>query len=122
MNVFSVPKSRCRWKGLVASSFLASSVSSDTLVMVGDRDLHRNSPGPRDLGGTPVILMIYVEDCDEVFERSVAAGATVRSHLESHFYRDRSGAVIDPFGHEWAISTHVEEDLRNRMAKMIGGN
>jgi uncharacterized glyoxalase superfamily protein PhnB len=57
---------------------MANSVFSDTLVMVGDRDLHRNSPGPGDLGETSVILMIYVEDCDEVFKRSIAPGATVR--------------------------------------------
>jgi len=53
--------------------------------------------------------MIYVEDVDTVFERAVTGGATVKQALEDKFYGDRSGTLVDPFGHIWHISTHKED-------------
>ena len=36
------------------------------------------------------------------------------------FYGDRSGAIEDPFGHQWYVSTHIEdltvEEIGKRMA------
>jgi uncharacterized glyoxalase superfamily protein PhnB len=61
--------------------------------------------GPQMLGGTPVSLMIYAEDCDAIFNRAVAAGASVRMPLEDAFWGDRWGMVTDPFGHVWAVAT-----------------
>ena len=67
------------------------------------------TPGRETIGGSPVSLMIYVEDVDTVFERAVTAGATVKQALEDKFYGDRSGTIVDPFGHIWHISTHKED-------------
>lgn len=66
--------------------------------------------------------MIYVDDSDAVFARAVKAGATVALPVQTHFYGDRSGTVVDPFGHKWDISTHVEdvspEEVKKRMAAL----
>ncbi|HEX4950270.1 MAG TPA: VOC family protein [Blastocatellia bacterium] len=78
--------------------------------------------GVQHYGGSPVSLMLYVEDCDAVFHQAVAAGATVKQELKDQFYGDRSGAVMDPFGYSWHISTHKEdvapEEMQRRMAAM----
>jgi PhnB protein len=69
-------------------------------------------------------LMIYVTDCDAVFQRAVAAGFRAEEPPRNQFYGDRNARVIDPFGNEWWISTHVEdvsdEEIRRRMAKEMG--
>jgi PhnB protein len=65
--------------------------------------------------------MIYLDDVDSAFERAVAAGATPERAVEDQFYGDRSGTIIDPFGHSWTLATHVEDvpedELQRRMAE-----
>jgi PhnB protein len=65
--------------------------------------------GPRSYGGSPVSILLYVEDCDAVFNQALAAGAIVKRPLADQFYGDRSGTVDDPFGHTWHIATRVED-------------
>lgn len=52
---------------------------------------------------------VYVQDCDTVFNRALAAGATVVMPLMNQFWGDRYGVFADPFGHRWGIATHVED-------------
>ena len=94
----------------------------DSPVMMADAsDEFR---GPRAFGGTPVSLMIYVEDVDRVFRQALAQGATQLRPVVDQFYGDRSGTLVDPFGHVWTVATHVEdvpaEEMNRRMAKMQG--
>ena len=68
-----------------------------------------SAKSPKSYGGSPVSLMLYVENVDKVFAQAVAAGATIERPLANQFYGDRTGGVADPFGHKWYISTHVED-------------
>jgi len=61
------------------------------------------NPSPAQLGGTPVRLMLIVDDPDTVFDQAIAAGATVRSPMRDHDYGWRDGSLTDPFGHRWEI-------------------
>ena len=94
----------------------------DSPVMFGEENPAWGNKSPQSLGGTPSGLCIYVADCDAVFNRALAAGATVMKPLANQFYGDRSGTVIDPFGHAWTIATHVEdvapEEMQKRMDAM----
>ena len=81
----------------------------DSPVMLADEAPERGFRGPQALGGSPIGLMIYVEDVDKVFSQAVAAGAKVERPVKNQFYGDRSGGVIDPFGHVWYIATHIED-------------
>ncbi len=78
--------------------------------------------GPKSLGGTPVSLMIYVDDVDAVYPQAIAAGATEVKPLQDQFYGDRSGTLTDPFGHIWTVATHKEdvtpEEIEKRLAAM----
>jgi PhnB protein len=73
--------------------------------------------GPLSRGGTPVHLYLYVEDCDAVFKRALAAGAKELLPMKDQFYGDRSGGITDPFGHVWYIATHIEDLTPEEIAK-----
>jgi PhnB protein len=94
----------------------------DSIIMMGDEDPKRGIRGPESLGGSPMSLYLYVDDCDKVFNQAVGAGATATTPLKDQFYGDRSGAIKDPFGHSWHIATHMEDvsmdEIRKRMAQM----
>jgi PhnB protein len=80
---------------------------------------------PKDLGGTPVTVMIYVTDVDKVFDGALEAGATEERKVEDQFYGDRAGQFVDPFGHKWFVATHVEDvppdEMEKRAAAAMGG-
>jgi PhnB protein len=61
------------------------------------------------VGGTPVMLHLYVTDVDQVVKRAVDAGAKLVRPVQDQFYGDRSGAVEDPAGHVWHVATHKED-------------
>ena len=64
---------------------------------------------PQSLGGTSVILHLYVENVDALFERAVAGGAEVILPVADQFWGDRYGMLRDPFGHRWSIASRVED-------------
>ena len=78
--------------------------------------------GPKSLGGTPVTIHLYVGDVDAVVARAVAAGATLERPVADQFYGDRSGNLVDPFGHRWMIATHTEDvspaEMQRRFAAL----
>jgi PhnB protein len=89
----------------------------DSIVMLGDEMPEMNIKGPKSLGGTAVGMMIYVVDCDAIFNKAVAAGATVQQAPTNQFYGDRAGTVVDPFGHKWSIHTHIEDVPPDELAR-----
>ena len=94
-----------------------------TIVMLADEFPEYDFRGPDKLGGTPVIIHLHVDDCDEVIKRAVAAGATIEREPKDEFYGERSGTVRDPFGHRWNIGHHLEdvspEEMQRRYAEMM---
>jgi PhnB protein len=77
--------------------------------------------GPKVFGGSPASLWIYVEDCDALFNRAVAAGAKVgdgpMGRVADQFWGDRCGTFTDPQGYRWTIATHKEDLTREEMDK-----
>ena len=88
-----------------------------SVVMLADEFPEMDQVTPQRLGGTPVTIMVYVEDVDTVFARAVAAGATERRAVEDQFYGDRAGEFEDPFGHRWFVASHVEDIPDDEMAR-----
>lgn len=93
----------------------------DSHVMLADEN-EMTAKSPATLGGTPVALMLYVEDVDATVKRALDAGAKLLRPVENQFYGDRSGGILDPFGHSWWVATHVEDvppdELERRAAKV----
>ena len=97
----------------------------DSPIMLADEYPPMGYNSPQTVGGSPVSLMIYVEDVDTVFNRAVEVGATVKEAVADKFYGDRNGTVVDPFGHIWHIATHKEdlsmEEMEQRAKSAHGG-
>ncbi len=93
--------------------------------MLADEHPEMGARGPQASGGSPVGLMLYVEDVDAVVGRAVEAGAKLTRPVADQFYGDRTGGLTDPFGHTWYVATHVEdvpvEELQKRAAAAHGG-
>lgn len=94
----------------------------DTMIMLADEHPEIGARGPRAFGGSPVSIMLYVEDVDATVKTALAAGAKLLQPVEDKFYGDRSGTIEDPFGHHWHISTHKEDvppdEMERRAAAM----
>jgi uncharacterized glyoxalase superfamily protein PhnB len=69
------------------------------------------------LGGSPVVIHMYVEDADAIYNSAVEAGATIKLPIMNTFWGDRYGMITDPFGHSWSIASRQEEVSLQEMGK-----
>ena len=89
----------------------------DSHFMLADEFPERGYVGPQSLGGTPFGMCLYVDNVDELFKRAIAGGGKIERDVADQFYGDRTGTLIDPFGHKWTISTHVEDVSEEEMMR-----
>jgi PhnB protein len=93
----------------------------DSHLMLADEYPEMGFLGPEAVGGSPVSLLLYVDDVDATFQNAIAAGAKAVKPVEDQFYGDRSGTLRDPFGHVWTVATHKEdvsfEEMKRRAAE-----
>lgn len=89
----------------------------DSPIMLSDEHPDLGFKSPQTLGGSPVSILLYVDDVDSVFNQAVAAGGKIDKPVEDKFYGDRSGSLTDPFGHLWHIATHTEDVSPEEMEK-----
>jgi PhnB protein len=83
----------------------------DTSIMCGDT-----------ASGTPAQALracLYVKDCDAVIAKALARGASIDRPITNQFYGDRSGSVIDKWGNNWTIATHVEDVSKKEMMRRM---
>jgi PhnB protein len=96
----------------------------DSIVMLGDENPKMGALSPQSIGGSPCMLNVYVADVDVVTQKAVDLGAQVVRAVANQFYGDRSGSIVDPFGHLWSVATHVEdvapEEMQRRMKAAMG--
>ena len=92
-------------------------------VMIGDSHIMMGQANEK-YRAMPGSVLLYVADCDALYNAALKAGAKSVQELKDQFYGDRSGGVEDPTGNHWWISTHVEdvspEQMRERMAAQNG--
>jgi uncharacterized glyoxalase superfamily protein PhnB len=111
------------YKKAFGAEELGRAVGPDGKIMhaelkIGNSVIYLNDPmgGGKtalSLGGSPITLWIYTPDVDALFNRAVAAGATVppgpMGQLADQFWGDRVGMVFDPSGFQWALATRKED-------------
>jgi PhnB protein len=97
----------------------------DSPVMVADEFPEMGVLSPQSIGGTPVVLSIYTEDVDALWQQAVDAGAEVLHPLQDQFWGDRHGQLTDPFGHRWGLAQRLRdvspEEIAREAAKAFGG-
>lgn len=81
----------------------------NSMLMLAEENTEWGAISPRTLGGSPVVLHLYVPDVDAAYKRAMEAGCTVLMPPTDMFWGDRYGKVQDPFGHHWSLATHVED-------------
>lgn len=95
----------------------------DSIVMLADEWPGMYAKAPSSLGGVTCQIMLYVPSVDAFMARAVRHGATVTQPPSDMFWGDRFGKLRDPFGHEWAVATHVEdvppEEMGRRMEEAM---
>jgi PhnB protein len=95
-------------------------------IMLADEFPDMGYRSPAILGGSPVSVLLYVEDVDRLFASAINAGATSTMPVQDQFDGDRRGTLTDPFGHIWLVATQKEnvspDELRIRFEAMLKQN
>ena len=112
-------KERMRMPGPDGTIAHAELEIGDSMVMLADSNPDWGNPDPTQVGGSPVALMVYVEDVDAVYAAAIASGSTSEMEPKDHFYGDRSAAFADPFGHRWHVASHVEDVSPEEMGRRM---
>jgi PhnB protein len=114
-------KERMRMPGPNGRVMHAELQIGDSIVMLADENLEIGAKSPKTLGGASSSLHIYFENVDKVAGKAVNSGAKLVRPVKDEFYGDRTGTIVDPFGHMWSIATHIEdvspEEMKERMSK-----
>lgn len=101
----------------------AEFIIGNSPFMITDEFPEWGNRSPQSLGGSSVVIALYVEDVDAFVARAVGAGADQLHPVEDRFYGDRSARVADPFGHVWLVATHKEDvspgEMQNRFDAMM---
>jgi PhnB protein len=88
----------------------------NSMLMLSDENLDWQIKSAHTIGGSPVMMHLYVEDVDAVFQQAIDAGCEVASPVTDMFWGDRMGKVTDPFGYSWGLATHTEDVPPEQMA------
>lgn len=91
----------------------------DSVIMLSDEFPEMGAKSPQSIGGSPVYIHLYVKDVDSFFNKAVSAGGKVLRPLENQFYGDRTGGLVDPFGHIWSIGTHIKDVSKQEMERAM---
>ena len=98
----------------------------DSRIMLAEEMPDWGNKSPTTLGGSPVGIALYVADVDATYQRALDAGAKAIEAVKDQFYGDRSGSLLDPFGHKWHILTHIEdlsfEEMQTRCDAMFSAS
>lgn len=112
-------KEKLRMSGTNGRIGHAEIVIGGSHVMLADEHPDINARAPQTGTPTSVGIVLYVKDVDAIFKRAMANGARSERPPQDQFYGDRTSTLVDPFGHRWFISTHIEDvspkELKRRM-------
>jgi PhnB protein len=93
-------------------------IGNSTLFLADEfPEMGDGTKGPSTLGATSVVITLYVEDADKIYNQAVAAGGKPIMPMGDQFWGDRYGMLADPFGHIWAIATRIEDLTPEEMEK-----
>jgi len=94
-------------------------------LMLSDEYPEYGIQGPQAFGGTGSSVHLHVDDVDAMTDQAVASGAKLVMEPKDQFYGERSSKVLDPFGHEWLLGSHIEEvapeEMQKRFTAMFDG-
>jgi PhnB protein len=90
----------------------------DSCIMLADEHPQIGAYSPKHYGGSPVSLMLYVENCDATYKQALAAGATSTREPADQPYGDRMAGVADPYGYKWYLGTHIKDMTKEQLENL----
>jgi PhnB protein len=95
----------------------------EAIVMLSDEYPEYGIHGPRNSVPTGSSVHLHVDDVDAMTQKAVAAGAQLIMEPKDQFYGERSSKILDPFGHEWLLGSHIEDvspaEMQRRFDEMF---
>ena len=80
----------------------------NTILRIADEMPEFGIFSPTSLGGSAVIVQLYLSEVDALWTRAVDSGARVAVPLADTYWGERFGRFVDPFGHVWNIAKRTE--------------
>jgi PhnB protein len=96
-----------RWSNDDGSVHVAEMMIEGALFHLHEEVLRDANLSPKTLGGTCVILGLFVTDPRDVVAKAIAAGATEIHPVQDYDYGYMQGDIRDPFGHHWTIEKSI---------------
>ncbi|HLB52507.1 MAG TPA: VOC family protein [Chlamydiales bacterium] len=81
----------------------------DSAFFLTEENSKQRTQSPETLHAVTATFYLYMNDVDTAFKQAVAAGAKEEMPVMEMFWGDRTGSVVDPFGHKWVIATHTRD-------------
>lgn len=97
-----------RWANDDGTVHVAELQLGDALFHLHEETARKQELSPETLGGTPVVLGVFVEDVHTVQGRAINAGAVELSPVQDYDYGYRQGSFSDPFGHHWTVQQKID--------------
>jgi PhnB protein len=88
-------------------------------LLISEETPELDALAPPTIGGSPVLLLLEVDDVDSTVQRAITAGAQLKMPVREMFWGERYGVLSDPFGHTWAVSTAREEMTPDEVAQRM---
>lgn len=78
-------------------------------ILISDEYPEFGIHAPKQDGNTGMSIHLHVADVDQLTDQIVKAGGKLIMEPKNQFYGERSSKVLDPFGHEWLLGSHIED-------------
>jgi PhnB protein len=98
--------------------FVELAVGPDKLL-ISEEIAELHAVAPASLGGSPVMMLLELDDVDATFTQAVEMGAAVEMPVAEMFWGERYAIVRDPFGHHWALCTRREQLAPDEVADRV---
>lgn len=78
---------------------------------------------PLSLGASSGSVQLYLDDINVVWDRAIESGVFAVLPLEDTYWGERTGRIVDAFGHVWTLSQRIESvskaELNKRAAALF---
>ena len=72
---------------------------------------------PISLGGSSGSIQLYLDNLDATWARAIDTNANIVLPIENTYWGERTGRIVDPFGHVWTLSKRVEAVSKTEITK-----
>ena len=95
----------------------------NSIIILQQESIDLGLLSPLSLANSSSQLHLYVEDVDALWSSALVGGAISITDPVDTYWGDRTGVLLDTFGHRWSLASRVEhvskDDARKRYAALF---